>query len=189
MPFTDSFYWIDRNFNGGTDYENEFSSLEYVYLPANLWKTSTVRHWLNHSFTKEAFTRAAKRKLKTTLRLAEGTAGNKRYGLNSLTADKVFLLSAEEFSVYFSEDNAPYPGAIPTDYAKCRGVFCAKQDDTEYSWWWLSSPGNHSGDPKSVSVDKNLLFADGQFFLAYSLGGIRCSVRLSAAELEALSAR
>lgn len=184
MPFTDSFYWIDRNFSGGTDYQNEFSSLKYLYLPANLWKTSTVRHWLNHSFVNEAFSRSEKRNLKTTLRLAEGTGEDKRYGLASLTADRAFLLSNEELLNYFDDADPPTPGASPTDYAKCRGVFCKETDGTEFSWWWLSSPGNHSGDAVSVSVDKNLFFADGQFFSTYSLGGIRCSIRLSSAQIE-----
>ena len=179
MPFTDRFYWIDRNFSGGADYRNEFSSLKYLYLPANLWETSSLRYWLNHQFANSAFTNTEKKHLKTTLRMTEGTAGTKRNGICPFTADKVFLLSRDEIEHYFASESAPDVSAVPTDYAKCRGVFCAEAFNAEYSWWWASSPGTHSGDTVSVAINGNLAFADSQFFPSCSLGGIRCAVCLS----------
>ena len=188
MPFTDSFYWIDRDFSGDPDYGNEFSSAEYVYVPANLWKTSSVRRWLNGRFADGAFTKAEKKELRSTLHLADGSAEKEPYGFASLTTDKVFLLSRSEAAFYFQRSGAPAPGAAPTDYAQCRGAFCAESEGAGYSWWWLRSAGNHSGDAVSVSVDANVDSADGQFFSVYSLGGIRCSVRLDPARLTRLTA-
>ena len=186
MPFNNTFYWIDRNFSGAPDYQNEFSATKYLYLPANLYKTSTLRKWLNGDFYNVAFSKSESRFIKSMLHTANETTEKNRYGFASFTSDKVFLRSADGIVEYYKQDNISDQHASPTDYAKCRGVYATTEQGAEYSWWWLRTPGDASGDVMSVFIDEYVTNTDRQFFYAYIIGGVRCSVFLSAKGMEAL---
>lgn len=186
MPFNDNFYWIDRNFSGAPDYRNEFSANAYLFFPSNAYKTSSVRKWLNRDFYTMAFNKEERGHIKQTLHATNETTEKNRYGFASLTLDKVFLLSADEISKYYRLDSVPDQYASPTDYAKCRGAYASADRNGEYSWWWLRTPGDESGDAMSVFIDESVTNTDRQFFYTYIVGGIRCSLFLSTREIETL---
>ena len=75
----------------------------------------------------------------------------KKYKLasGSATQDKIFLLSIEEVSRYFSSDSART--VHPTVYAKEQGSFV--EETTDNSWWWLRSPGKNRSYAASVFVN------------------------------------
>lgn len=75
-----------------------------------------------------------------------GTDGGKN------TSDKVFLLSYNETSKYFTNDTSRESNA--TEYAKSNGLY--NEDNNEYQgnyYWWLRSPGNYQYEAGLVDID------------------------------------
>ena len=179
VQFGDAFYWIDRNADGVADVRGEFSALQHLMLPANLYKTASIRRWLNGSFYTAAFTSAEQHGIKPVLHRADESARKTRYGLHSVTRDRVWLLSAAEALAWKQvggSADALYPDA--TDYAKCRGAFSGSVNDHTSAWWWTRSAGDFSGDVISVVDNEMFITSDRQFPQAYALGGVRCAIRL-----------
>lgn len=177
--FHDAFYWIDRNADGDVDPDGEFSARQYLALPANLYKTASIRRWLNGAFYDAAFTVAEQRRIRPTLHRADESAGKTRYGLHSLTSDRVWLPSAAE-ALAWKEAGAStdtlYPDA--TDYAKCRGAYSGTLNERAGAWWWTRSAGDFSGDVISIVENEMVITSDRQFPQAYAVGGVRCAIRL-----------
>ena len=95
----------------------------------SIWKTCTLRRWLNSKFYKQAFNEQERECIaKTSI---ENNVGPK-------TKDSVFLLSIDEVQSLFADNRLRY--AKPTDYAVKNGArlrhSCCK--------WWLRSSGINS---------------------------------------------
>ena len=102
------------------------------------WETCDLRKWLNGSFLDTAFTgEDAGMILSTSLSTPKSAYGDKTGGKD--TVDKLFCLSSDEASYYFSSDNDRR--ATLTPYAANR---------TSYSWWWLRSPGGETDAAKAI---------------------------------------
>ena len=104
------------------------------------WETCTLRQWLNGEFINKTFAEEEKTLICDTYLQ---NPDNPVYGTDggNDTTDKVFLLSIEEATKYFANDEARKAKA--TDYTKEQGAYVASND---YSWWWLRSPGNGSNN-------------------------------------------
>ncbi len=185
MPFNTNVYWIDRNFDKMPNFLYELSANEWVIFPANLYKTSSVRKWLNHSFFPEAFSEEDRKMIKGTW---HGTAepGNRtRYALLSWNRDCVFLPSLKSIATKNKNTNNFSPiweskvgTAQPTDYALCRGLYAEAGKTQTNAWQWLCTPGDGTADVFSISDGNLLTNVDRQYYYADSLGGIRCAARL-----------
>lgn len=187
MPFNNSFYWIDRDFDKTPDIERELSSTKYLFTPANLYKTSSIRFWLNHNFTAEAFTTEEKKAIKTNGHFTYESDEKNKYGLLSLNYDRVFLLSFQDVLGYqTSKSETAIQFAPVTDYARCRGAFTVLYLNKYFTWHWLCSPGNHCADVISLYINDEKISYDRQFFYAYSLGGVRCATNLKKSFLQSL---
>ncbi len=105
------------------------------------WETCTLRQWLNGDFINETFSGAEKALICDTYLQ---NPDNPEYGTDggNDTTDKVFLLSIDEATRYFANDEARK--ATATDYAKEQGVYVSEENGN--SWWWLRSPGNGSNN-------------------------------------------
>ena len=102
------------------------------------WETCDLRKWLNGSFLDTAFTgEEASMILSTSLSTPKSAYGEKSGGKD--TVDKLFCLSSDEASHYFSSDNDRRAALTP--YASNR---------TSYSWWWLRSPGGETDAAKAI---------------------------------------
>lgn len=109
------------------------------------WETCTLRNWLNNDFYTTAFSQKERGYIATT---TVRNADNPKYGTEggNDTKDKVFLLSIEEATTYFSSDLYGYDPARRaqvTEYAKAQWA-CYSEEDEYYGngCWWLRSPGN-----------------------------------------------
>lgn len=107
------------------------------------WETCTLRQWLNGDFINETFSGAEKALICDTYLQ---NPDNPEYGTDggNDTTDKVFLLSIDEATRYFANDEARM--ATATDYAKEQGVYVAKFDISTAgnSWWWLRTSGSNN---------------------------------------------
>lgn len=176
MPFNDSYYWVDRDFDKAPFVDRELSATKNLFTPANLYKTSSVRKWLNNRFYDEAFTKEEKRALRRAGHLAHESAERKKYGLLSLSYDRIFLPSFRDIANYSGPDKEAATRLVPvTDYARCRGAYTFLHEGEYYTWYWLSSPGDGCADVLSVSAQIQIINSDRQFYYAHSLGGIRCA--------------
>ncbi len=185
MPFNNDVYWIDRNFDGAPDPEKELSCRETFFVPANLYKTSSVRAWLNGRFFADAFSAAERKQIKLSLHGAGEKPLRGRYGLFSLNFDRVFLPSLVSIAYdentwegYYSPVCEEVQRAPVTDYARCRGVFAEESENGYYSWEWLCTPGDACADVISVNTEQRMINVDRQFYYAYTVGGIRCAAYL-----------
>lgn len=185
MPFNDSVYWIDRNLDGHPHFEKELSGSETFFIPSNLYKTSTLRAWLNGRFFSEAFSTDEQKQVKLSAHRTDEKKGVNKYGLLSLNCDRIFLPSLR----YIARDENMWEGyytavdtdvqfAPVTDYARCRGAYAEKKEDRFYSWAWLSTPGDACANVISINTDVRLINVDRQFYCSYTVGGIRCAAFL-----------
>lgn len=112
------------------------------------WSNCSLRQWLNDEFLNAAFTEQEKAAIPVVDVSADE---NPKYSTDpgSATQDKIFLLSIEEVSRYFSSDSART--VHPTVYAKEQGSFV--EETTDNSWWWLRSPGKNRSYAASVFVN------------------------------------
>lgn len=116
------------------------------------WEDCTLRQWLNSEFL-NAFSTDEKGKIIDTSIVNKNNPTYSTSGGND-TKDKVFLLSIEEASVYFSSDEdrmAEYHG------------------DNE--WWWLRSPGSTMKDAAFVFYDGSI--SDNGDFVFNNYYGVR----------------
>ncbi len=105
------------------------------------WETCTLRQWLNGDFINETISGAEKALICDTYLQ---NPDNPEYGTDggNDTTDKVFLLSIDEATRYFANDEARM--ATATDYAKEQGVYVSEENGN--SWWWLRTSGlNNKG--------------------------------------------
>ena len=115
------------------------------------WETCDLRKWLNGSFLDTAFTgEEASMILSTSLSTPKSAYGEKSGGKD--TVDKLFCLSSDEASHYFSSDNDRQ--ATLTPYAANR---------TPYSWWWLRSPGGETDAAKAIVNADGLISTGGNW--------------------------
>ncbi len=120
------------------------------------WEDCSLRSWLNGDFIRTAFSDTDQALL---LEVRNRNAGNPVYetvGGND-TADRVFLLSTEEASAYFHEDDARMLNgrAEPTHAAVLQGVSATTEEETEllYAPWWLRGPGVYQDSAAFVEID------------------------------------
>ena len=123
------------------------------------WDKSEIRKWLNSTFLDNAFTVSEQEGIATTKVSTpryNGTSGG------ADTEDKIWLLSRDEATTYFTNDESRK--AIPTKYAMAQGIW---QGGISFSnsnlngigccWWWLRSPAD---GPYGAS----LVYPDGRLF-------------------------
>ena len=102
------------------------------------WETCTLRTWLNNDFITSAFTSIEKSIIPTVTVSADK---NPNYSTNpgNATQDKVFLLSINEATKYFTTSTTRQ--CKPTAYAKAQGAYVNSSNGN--CWWWLRSPGSN----------------------------------------------
>lgn len=109
------------------------------------WAKSDLRKYLNETFYRKAFD-ADERKLicEVEVNTPDGRSGTDG---GSNTMDKVFVLSIEQLTKYFSSEFKRK--AIPTEYAKEEG---AEYDKDGYGWYWARNPGKTQNTAAGVHV-------------------------------------
>ena len=109
------------------------------------WETCTLRKWMNDEFLIKAFGSKEPSRVLQTLNQNPENPGFGTKGGN-VTRDRVFALSIEEATRYFSNDNDRM--AAPTAYAIKRGAYASNdyslKNGRKTGWWWLRSPGSLS---------------------------------------------
>lgn len=100
------------------------------------WAECSLRQWLRHDFSDSAFTEEQKEKIELSYLT---TPKNEKYGTSGGggTADRIFLLSIEEATEYFPDDNSRI--AAPVSAIKQKISIYNKKN--EVCDWWLRSPG------------------------------------------------
>lgn len=141
--------------NGGYGYENNY-------------ELSDLRKWLINDFYYIAFSDSEKASIETTIvdNSAESTSNVPNENSCDNTNDKIFLLSYEELTRYYSTDDLRI--AYATDYSKCRLIIV---DETYGSSnWWLRSPMSFitSNDTEIVKPNGDIFFET-----SHSLFGVR----------------
>ena len=122
---------------------------------ANNYELSAIRKFLNDNFYNTAFNELQKVFIETTTvdnsAASTGQSSNS-YACNN-TNDKMFLLSSEEATTYYTSGTARQ--AKGSDYAKCQGLEVYSSNGN--SWWWLRSPHRITADFASdVNGDGNI---------------------------------
>ena len=111
------------------------------------WNKSEMRSWLNSTFLNEAFTAEEQARIVTTTVSTPSYRGKPG---GSDVEDKIWLLSREEVSSYFTSEGDRK--TLPTEYAVARGAYQSdKLIGAEYCWWWLRSPGLEWSDASIVN--------------------------------------
>lgn len=124
------------------------------------WENCTLREWLNNDFINAAFSAKEQDAILMTTCVntdVEWDAIADADGYDPLpksftgigcadTKDKIFLLSCEEASKYFTDNEARM--AVPTAYARANhaaGNSEYQVDGRDTCQWWLRSPGAYEG--------------------------------------------
>lgn len=112
------------------------------------WADCSLRRWLNFNFTDSAFTEEQKEKIEPSY---FSTPDNEEYGTSggSSSVDRLFLLSEEEATEYFPDDNSRI--AAPVSAIKLKINIYDKQRGT--CDWWLRSPGHEQYSALYVNED------------------------------------
>lgn len=111
--------------NGGTGY-------------ANNYELSMIRKFLNDNFYNTAFNDLEKVLIETTTvdnSVSSTVSSSNMYACNN-TQDKLFLLSYQEATTYYSSNSSRI--AYGTDYSKVQGLWVSSSNQASY--WWLRSP-------------------------------------------------
>lgn len=128
------------------------------------WEGSRLRAYLNDNFYEDAFDDAERSLIRPTVN--ENT-GNDLLHIDGGpdTGDRVFLLSGQEYSVYFQQEDARWliARAEPTPQAVLEGIYVSGRDPKDredlqegqegYSRWWLRGPGNEAYSALFVEED------------------------------------
>ena len=109
-----------------------------------MWKTCTLRKWLNGDFLNAAFS-ADEKAMIPTVTVSPLTGRSSA----SATQDKVFLLSITEAMRFFPNDRVRT--CKPTEFAVANGAYV--DSDTGNCWWWLRSPGFNASYASFVDDD------------------------------------
>ena len=131
----DSQYYYSNNI---VDYQGNIAT-GMVY--ANNYMYSHIRSWLNETFYKTAFSTLEKEIIETTTvdNSVSSTGESSNSYACSNTNDKMFLLSYEEATIYYSSDSESQ--AKGSDYAKSQGLYVSTDSSySGYSNYWLRSP-------------------------------------------------
>ena len=118
------------------------------------WETSTLRKWLNGDFYNKAFSSTEKSRIQEVTVKNDNSA---QYGKKSGndTKDRIFLLSFDEASQYFMNNEARK--CQPTTYAKNKGANVNK-DRGGTTWWWLRTRGSYDGSAVNVYINGNIRY-------------------------------
>ena len=128
------------------------------------WKTCTLRSWLNTEFYGTAFSGVEREAIEFTYIKNESTSEDSTEN-NGGIEDKIFLLSVEEATSYFSPvliEPDPARRTILTRYAEARGGWV--NDTEEYygnGWWWLRSSGSYRFFAAYVDFSGSIEFGGG----------------------------
>ena len=123
------------------------------------WDKSEIRKWLNSTFLNAAFTPEEQEAIVTT---KISTPDYHGYSGGSDTQDKIWLLSRDEATTYFKNDEARK--AVPTKYAVAQGVYQSSRNTLNGEGcclWWLRSPGDFRHSASYVTPDGGILGYDG----------------------------
>lgn len=110
------------------------------------WETSSMRQWLNETFLNTAFSSEEQNSIISSVVKADENIEYSTSPGND-TTDKVFLLSIQEASKYFSSDDERK--CAPTKYAISNGAAVSIKctvGDAATCWWWLRSHGGTEHD-------------------------------------------
>ena len=121
--------------------------VRYDQSSANVtWETCTLRKWMNNDFISKAFSSSEQAQIAM---VTNQNPDNPEYGTKGgkPTQDKIFALSIDEATRYFSSDSDRK--AYTTDYAHKKGFDSKDRSD----YWWLRSPGGESSSAASVFDD------------------------------------
>ncbi len=129
------------------------------------WETCTLRKWLNEDFYSDAFTEEEKKRICLT---KVGNPDNPRYGTKggNDTEDMVFLLSIGEAETLLPEEVQRRRTLTP--YARTELDYSSWSD---WSWWWLRSPGYDPDCAAGVYDDGDTDVIGGS--VNYSYGAVR----------------
>lgn len=108
---------------------------------SDVWKSCSLRNWLNESFLNDAFTES-ERAIIGGMNVSADESPESNTDLGDVAVDKVSLLSASEAYGYFSSAQARK--CVPTTYAKAQGAQTDSPSLTSSGEascrWWLRSP-------------------------------------------------
>ena len=110
------------------------------------WEASDMRHWLNESFYRKAFSGEERQQIQKTL-LRQSANPKYRGKPENDTEDYVFLLDIEDIENLFWGQEEQI--CQPTEYAIGQGVFGSVDSGTA---WWTRSLGKN---PYSIVFVKN----------------------------------
>ena len=99
------------------------------------WEKCDIRKWLNNEFLKEAFSPEERERIKESKVTNADNPEQKTKGGND-TVDRVFLLSIQEASKYFTDDSSRQ--CKSTQFVEDKNFLI---DESGFSDWWLRSPG------------------------------------------------
>ena len=126
---------------------------ENAYLT---WEECSLRDWLNNEFIVATFSDADRQLLVEVKNKNDGSNKFETDGGND-TLDTVFLLSTEEASAYFHEEDARLMNGMgePTQVAISQGISLTDEEgaETVYSPWWLRGPGVYQNSAAFVETD------------------------------------
>ena len=150
------------------------------------WETSGMRAWLNSAFLEDTFNDEEKALILETEVENKGNAEG--LGASANTMDKVFLLSLDEVSKYFTSDEARLAvfslsaeetialatrisehEAFDYDYQKVLDELTIYQNTTD--WWYTRTPGASLKDAASVSYNGELYVHGNE--VSEVFGGVR----------------
>ena len=143
----------------------------------NNYELSEIRKFLNNDFYNLAFNDLQKELIETTTvdNSASSTGEYSNYFECNNTNDRMFLLSYEEATIYYT--NGIERQACGTDYAKVQGLQVNVSNGNSY--WWLRSPCFHESKSVRVNVISNngnivyLLVNSAQSLPVYTYCGVR----------------
>lgn len=111
------------------------------------WDKSDIRKWLNDDFYNTAFSDEEKEKIALTKNTAEKNPNHPdNTVIGSNTEDNVFLLSYQEVSKYFPNENDRI--LKPTKYAEEKGCYTNGNGDVA---WWTRSAGLTETSPEYLA--------------------------------------
>lgn len=112
------------------------------------WGECSLRRWLMYDFADSAFTEEQKEKIEHSYL---SNSKNEEYGTSGGggTADPIFLLSKDEATEYFHDDNSRIAAPVRAIKQKVYSY----NDKKEVCDWWLRSPGHEQYSALCVEED------------------------------------
>ena len=159
--------WIVLDYDSTTNRSlliSRYSLSGYPYqwgdskTPYPTWDKSDIRRWLNNEFIGDAFSSEEQDNI-VKVRISTPDYNGNSGGAD--TEDKIWLLSRDEATTYFKNDDDRK--ASLTDYAKAK---CNYDNFTEFDgcwFWWLRSPGSGSVNASSIRPFGDIYDADWVF--------------------------